>query len=166
MTVEEAQRRIVERVRRLDPERVPIERAFGRVLADMVSARTDLPPFPSSAMDGFAVRASDTAGAPVTLAVAGQAAAGRPSGVVLEPGQAIEISTGDTASAKRALERAVELEPANPETWRQLGRLRLDQLNDPRAALRAFQYAYYLDPYGAQSINDVVVTARIVAGMP
>lgn len=76
---------------------------------------------------------------------------------------AIEISAGNFPPAKAALERAVELEPANPEAWRQLGRLRLDQLNDARGALRAFQYAYFLDPHGAQSINDVVVTARIVA---
>ena len=76
---------------------------------------------------------------------------------------AIEASAGNLPPAKAALEQAVELEPANPETWRQLGRLRLDHLNDPRGALRAFQYAYYLDPQSAQSINDVVVTARIVA---
>ncbi|MFN8186470.1 MAG: gephyrin-like molybdotransferase Glp [Gaiellales bacterium] len=94
ITVVEAQRRIVERVRRLDAERVPIERAFGRVLAEPVSSRTDLPPFASSAMDGFAVRAADTSDAPVTLTVAGRAAAGSPSGVVLEAGQAVEISTG------------------------------------------------------------------------
>ena len=79
---------------------------------------------------------------------------------------AIEASAGNLPPAKAALEQAVELEPANPETWRQLGRLRLDKLNDPRGALRAFQYAYFLDPQGAQSINDVVVTARIVAGLP
>ena len=78
---------------------------------------------------------------------------------------AIEVSAGNVQPAKAALEQAVELEPANPETWRQLGRLRLDELNDPRAALRAFQYAYFLDPQGAQSINDVVVTARIVASL-
>jgi tetratricopeptide (TPR) repeat protein len=76
---------------------------------------------------------------------------------------AIQVSTGNVPEAQRALERAVELEPANPEVYRQLGRLRLDQRNDARGALRAFQYAYFLDPQAAQSVNDVVVTARIVA---
>jgi tetratricopeptide (TPR) repeat protein len=81
---------------------------------------------------------------------------------------AIEVSAGNVPPAQRALERAVQLEPANPETWRQLGRLRLDRLKDARGALKAFQYAYYLDPQAAQSVNDVVVTARIVAagGVP
>jgi molybdopterin molybdotransferase len=94
ISVTEAQRRIVERAHRLDPERVPIERAFGRVLAGDVTSTVDLPPFASAAMDGFAVRAADTSGAPVRLVVAGSAAAGSPSPVRLAGGQAVEISTG------------------------------------------------------------------------
>src|SRR5687767_141965 len=79
---------------RLEAERVPIERAAGRVLAEPATAAVDLPPFPSSAMDGFAVRAADTAGAPVTLPLAGEAAAGRPLAGPLPPGRAARISTG------------------------------------------------------------------------
>ncbi len=92
--VSEAQRLIVERARRLDPERVPIERAFGRVLAEPARAAVDLPPFPSSAMDGFAVVAADTAATPVRLRIAGEAAAGSPSGATLRSGEAIAIATG------------------------------------------------------------------------
>jgi tetratricopeptide (TPR) repeat protein len=77
---------------------------------------------------------------------------------------AIEIAQNQIPQARTSLEQAVDLEPANPETWRQLGRLRLDQLNDPKGALRAFQYAYFLDPQSAQSISDVVVAARAVGG--
>ena len=54
-------------------------------------ARVDLPPFPSSAMDGFAVRAPT---APARLQVVGRSAAGRPAPAVLGPGEAIGIATG------------------------------------------------------------------------
>ena len=47
---------------------------------------------------------------------------------------------------RRALAKAVEIQPASAEAWRRLGRLRLDVLNDPQGALSAFQAAYYLDP--------------------
>src|SRR5205809_2914049 len=94
ISVEDAQRVILERAKRLDAERVPIERAAGRVLAEPVRALVDLPPFPSSAMDGFAVRAVDTAGAPVRLPVVARIAAGSPGPAPLEAGQAMAISTG------------------------------------------------------------------------
>lgn len=94
ISVEEAQRRIVERAKRLESERVPIDRAFGRILAEPATATVDLPPFPSAAVDGFAVRAADTVAAPVTLTLVGTASAGRPSDVVLEAGRAIAVSTG------------------------------------------------------------------------
>ena len=94
ISVEEAQRIVLEHAKRLDAERVPIERAAGRVLAEAVAARVDLPPFPSSAMDGFAVRAADTATAPARLPVVGRIAAGSPTQAALQPGQAMAISTG------------------------------------------------------------------------
>lgn len=109
ITIEEAQRLVVERAKPLDPERVPIERAFGRVLAAPVEAAVDLPPFASSAMDGYAVRAADTATPPVRLAVSGSAPAGRPAAAAVQAGQAYEISTGgvvpDGADAVVPVER-------------------------------------------------------------
>ena len=59
---------------------------------------------------------------------------------------AIEQARGDLKGAQAALEKAVELEPANAETWRRLGDLRLNALNDTKGALSAYQAAYYLDP--------------------
>ena len=94
ISVAEAQRLVLERVNPIEAERVPIERAAGRVLGEAALAAVDLPPFPSSAMDGFAVRSGDTAAAPVTLSVAGRIAAGSPSRGPLGPGQAMAISTG------------------------------------------------------------------------
>ena len=76
LTIEEAQRLILERVRPLPAERVRLESAAGRVLAEPATALVDLPPFANSAMDGFALRAADTPG---TLPVVERIAAGRPA---------------------------------------------------------------------------------------
>ena len=94
ISIAEAQRLVVERVRPLEAEGVPIERAAGRVLAEPAPAVVDLPPFPSSAMDGYALRSVDTAGAPVTLPVVARIAAGAPAGRPLGAGEAMAIATG------------------------------------------------------------------------
>jgi molybdopterin molybdotransferase len=91
LSIEEAQARILERAARLPLERVPIAEAFGRVLAEPATARVDLPPFDSSAMDGFAVRAVDTPG---RFPVADRIAAGRPAARALRAGEAMAIATG------------------------------------------------------------------------
>ncbi|HEU5477343.1 MAG TPA: gephyrin-like molybdotransferase Glp [Gaiellaceae bacterium] len=91
LTLEEAQERVLARARPLAAEPVPITEAAGRVASDDVRAQVDLPPFASSAMDGFAVRAADL---PATLRVSGESAAGRPYDGRLEPGCAVAISTG------------------------------------------------------------------------
>lgn len=96
ISIAEAQRLVLERANRLEAERVPIERAAGRVLAEPVAAAVDLPPFPSSAMDGYALRAADTEGAPVTLPVVSRIQAGAPAGRPLEAGEAMAIATGGT----------------------------------------------------------------------
>ena len=93
ISVAEAQRLVLERAHRLDPERVPVERAAGRVLAETADALVDLPPFPSSAMDGFAVRAGD-AGVGARLPVVARIAAGSPAERPLQAGEAMAISTG------------------------------------------------------------------------
>jgi molybdopterin molybdotransferase len=112
ISVAEAQRIVLERAKRLDAERVPIERAAGRVLAEPAAARVDLPPFPSSAMDGYAVRAADTATPPVRLPVVAHIAAGSPAERSLGPGEAMAISTGgsvpDGADAIVPLEQVDE----------------------------------------------------------
>ena len=91
LTLEEARERVLARARPLAAEPVPIAEAGGRVVAEEVRAGVDLPPFASSAMDGFAVRAEDLPG---TLRIAGESAAGRPYDARLEPGCAVTISTG------------------------------------------------------------------------
>jgi molybdopterin molybdotransferase len=91
LTLEEAQERVLDHARPLSPEPVPVAEADGRVTAEDVRGRVDLPPFASSAMDGFAVRAADLPG---TLRVAGESAAGSPYVAELGPGCAVAISTG------------------------------------------------------------------------
>jgi molybdopterin molybdotransferase len=91
LTLDEAQRLVLERVQALPSERVPLELAAGRVLAEPARAAVDLPPFASSAMDGFAVRAADTPG---TLPIVARVAAGRPAPRALEAGEAMGIATG------------------------------------------------------------------------
>jgi molybdopterin molybdotransferase len=91
LTIDEAQRLILERVTALGSEAVGLEEADGRVLAETALAAVDLPPFPSSAMDGFAVRSSETPG---ELRVVDRIAAGAPASRGLRPGEAMGIATG------------------------------------------------------------------------
>ncbi len=79
---------------RLSSERVAISDAVGRVLAEPITADTDLPPFDRSQMDGYALVAADTKRSPVTLDLVGESAAGRGWHRELKPGQAIAIMTG------------------------------------------------------------------------
>jgi molybdenum cofactor synthesis domain-containing protein len=85
---------VLSEVKSLGVETVNIAEAVGRVLAEDVKADNDLPPFDRSQMDGFAVRADDTAGAPVRLRVVGEAAAGSGWHKTLKKGQAVRIMTG------------------------------------------------------------------------
>jgi molybdopterin molybdotransferase len=91
LSLEEAQARVLAAAQSLPAELVPIAEAGGRVVAEDVRARVDLPPFASSAMDGFAARASDLPG---TLPIVGESAAGSPFEGPLAAGTAAAISTG------------------------------------------------------------------------
>src|SRR5262245_41620212 len=96
--VDEARRRILDAVAPLPTTRVPLAEALGRVLAIDVVAGVNIPPFPNSAMDGFAVRAADIAHAsfesPVPLRVIAEAAAGMVCDTPVAPGTAVRIMTG------------------------------------------------------------------------
>ena len=73
---------------------LPLAEAAGLVLARDLVAPIDLPPFPNSAMDGYAVRAADLIGFPVTLPVSQDIPAGRQDTGPLQPGTAARIMTG------------------------------------------------------------------------
>ena len=98
ISLEEAQRLILGAVAPLAPRAVALAEARGLVLARDVVASEMVPPFANTAMDGFAVRAVDTAGAseqaPVTLRIVGEVAAGHAPTVAVAPGGAVRIMTG------------------------------------------------------------------------
>ena len=92
----------------------PVGDALGLVLAESVTATEAVPPFANTAMDGFAVRSADTAGAPVTLDIVETIAAGHAPTVEVGPGQASRIFTGapmpDGADAVVMVERTAPLD--------------------------------------------------------
>jgi molybdopterin molybdotransferase len=103
---------------RLAAETVPVQEVAGRVLADGVTSRVNVPPFARSMMDGFALRADDTQGAssysPLALDVIGQSLPGAPYDGKVSPGRAVRIMTGapipEGADAVLPVE-FVEIEP-------------------------------------------------------
>ncbi|MGI9105612.1 MAG: molybdopterin molybdotransferase MoeA [Pyrinomonadaceae bacterium] len=96
--VSEAIRIVEEQTTRLPAEVVALTRSRGRALAEDVIADTDSPPFDRALMDGYAVRAADTAeataGAPARLRIVGEAAAGSGWHNALRAGEAVRIMTG------------------------------------------------------------------------
>lgn len=91
LTLASAIEAVLARSAPLPGERVALEDAGGRVLAEPALALVDLPPFASSAMDGFALRSADTPG---RLPVVARIAAGSPAPRALRPGEAMGIATG------------------------------------------------------------------------
>lgn len=98
ISVEEALGLILENIREIGFEKVDIKEALGRVIAEDVYARRNIPPWDNSAMDGYAVRVDDVEGAskenPAVLKVIESLPAGYISENRLNPGEAIKIMTG------------------------------------------------------------------------
>ena len=98
ISVEEALDRILSRVAVLGDERVSLIESLHRVLAEDVESPRDMPPWPASSMDGYALRSADTAaaapGAPARLRLAGRVPAGAMAERALQPGEAFRIFTG------------------------------------------------------------------------
>ena len=114
LTFEQAQALVLARAHPLAAEDVPVWEASARVTAGPVRAVVDLPPFRSSAMDGYAVRGMDLPG---TLPVVGKIAAGKPAGRDLDAGEAMAISTGgvvpDGADSVVPIEYVVQRDNTN-----------------------------------------------------
>ncbi|MGH2679554.1 MAG: molybdopterin molybdotransferase MoeA [Actinomycetota bacterium] len=98
VSVEEARERVLTAVQPLAPLRLPLTDAFGCVVAEDIVSTQHLPEFASSAMDGFAVRASDVAGAtpsqPAELKIVGRAMIGHEPEGTVGGGEAMHIATG------------------------------------------------------------------------
>jgi molybdopterin molybdotransferase len=93
LSVQDACERILAAITPVGSEVVPLSEAWNRVLATPVVARLTQPPADVSAMDGYAVRASDAA-AGAKLLVIGEAPAGHPFEGTVGPGQTVRIFTG------------------------------------------------------------------------
>ena len=90
ITIDEARRRVLDSVTRLGDEPVALSDALGRVLAEDVTSGIPVPPFDSSAMDGFAVQSGPAA----ERDLVGEARAGHPFAGAVSSGSAVRISTG------------------------------------------------------------------------
>ncbi|MGH8997778.1 MAG: molybdopterin molybdotransferase MoeA [Acidimicrobiia bacterium] len=110
---DEVRRTVLDAVPVLEGATVPLLEALGLVTVAPLAAAEPIPPFANTAMDGYALRATDTTGAgresPVRLDVVGEIPAGRAPTVAVGPGQAIRIMTGgpmpDGADAVLMVER-------------------------------------------------------------
>ncbi len=89
-----ARKLVLDGCRPLPGRPIALDDALGCVTAEAIVATEAVPAFANTAMDGYAVRAADTVGAPVRLAVVGTVAAGTAPSVELGPGQAVRIMTG------------------------------------------------------------------------
>lgn len=115
MPLDEARARALSRIERLPEAELPLGDAHGCVVASDVVAPIDLPPFTSSAMDGFAVRAADVTAAapdrPVALRLAGEVRMGSPADAEVGGGEAVVVPTGGMipggADAVVPVERAI-----------------------------------------------------------
>lgn len=122
--------KVLEATPLLSAAEVPLEEASGRVLVEDVVADLDLPPFDTTAMDGWAVRAAGVPKAPALLAIAGALGAGKVFGP-LAAGAALKVMTGapmpDGSDAVVPVEAALEIDAAT---------VRLDEAPKPGAHVR------------------------------
>jgi molybdopterin molybdotransferase len=98
ISLEEARERILQAIQPISAEYVPLAEAFQRIVAEPVIAPINLPPFDSSAMDGYAVQAGELANASttstVTLKVIGKVAAGELFSDAVTPKTCVRLFTG------------------------------------------------------------------------
>lgn len=117
LSVSEALSRVLAKATPLPREDVSLRDAFGRALSEEVQARATLPPWDNSAMDGYAVRHEDLAGAsvesPVVLNVVGEVRAGATPLSPLAAGEAVRIMTG--APLPRGANAVVRVEDTDAE---------------------------------------------------
>ncbi len=155
------------------PETVPLRRAAGRVLAAPVAATRDQPPFPASAMDGYAIRESDHAPGRA-LTVTGTSAAGRRHDGAVGPGEAVRIFTG--APVPPAAERVVLQEDVTRDGDRVTLGGRLEPATNIRAAGQDFRIGALLSAprrlrpqdlalIAAMNVAEVAVARRPVVAL-
>ncbi len=113
-----------------ESEYCPLDQAVGRTLARAIRADADVPPFPNSAMDGYAVHAEPEGGTEAGFRVVGQALAGHPWPETLQAGQAVRIMTGARVPAGT---HAVVMQE---HVIRQADRIHLQHPSEPGSHIR------------------------------
>ena len=78
----------------------------------------------------------------------------------------VETRQGNRDAALRDLENEVEMQPANAETWLRLADFQLNQLKQPKQALRSLSAALYLDPRDPMTISAYLQVAAQASGKP
>ncbi len=115
INVDKAVNNLISKIKRLGVEEVDVYNCYGRVLAEDIVAKIDIPPFDRAAMDGFAVKAEDTFGAsltnPILLRLKGEVEIGKEPEFEIEEGEAAKIVTG--AAMPRGADAVLMLEHAN-----------------------------------------------------
>ncbi|MEO8570286.1 MAG: gephyrin-like molybdotransferase Glp [Chloroflexota bacterium] len=137
LSVEAARESILAATRPVATERIATADSLGRVVAETVTAALSLPPWANSAMDGYAIQATDTAGAtdaaPLELRVIGDLAAGATPDVTVQPGTCVRIATG--ARLPPGADAVVPVEATTPiDGARNLGLRGRDATGPPPAA--------------------------------
>lgn len=130
ISVEEALENILNSIAPLDSEEKTILECLGQILAEDIIAGMDIPPYNNSAMDGYAVMASDTVGAsrenPVFLQIKGELVAGHFSSLTLTPGTAIRIMTG--APLPEGADAVVQFEDTDEILKQNTGKEKLNKI--------------------------------------
>lgn len=123
LELEDALKRMVSAIEPLPAETIPLARAKDRVMAEDVHSPNDLPAFDNSAMDGYAVRASDVVaagpGSPIALRLAGQVAAGAAPTTPVQPGSCVRVFTGSPiphGADAVVMQEDVQSTPDRPDT--------------------------------------------------
>jgi molybdopterin molybdotransferase len=150
LTFEEARRAVEERAALVTPvatETVELLAAAGRILAEPIAADRDIPPFPRSTRDGFAIRSADLATLPARLKLVGEIKAGpRPGDVrALNCGEAFSIMTG--APAPPGADAVVMVEYTS-------------QQDDSVEITKGVEAGENIVPQGAEAKRDAVLVAR------
>lgn len=158
INVGDARAQLLGLVSALPSENVSLRRAAGRVLAKPATARRDQPPFPASAMDGYAVRSADIhPGARLT--VIGESAAGRRFAGPLSAGQAVRIFTG--APVPEQADRVVIQEDVTRQGDRITVNDTMDSARYIRPAGTDFSFGMEIEPHTRLRPSDIALLAAM-----
>ncbi|MBL8153862.1 MAG: molybdopterin molybdotransferase MoeA [Anaerolineae bacterium] len=157
LSVDTALEQILNGITALEPEHMELADSLGRVLAEDIDADIDIPPFPNSSMDGFAVHAVSLKGAsaesPVQLTVVGDIPAGIVPNIQVEAGQAARIMTG--AQMPVGADAVIPVESTNA-VWTPGGS---DPLPRKIEVFRSLRAGDYVRPAG----EDMAIGTRILS---